>query len=525
MHGVEVVLVALLVAVAGLNVVASRSGIPYPIVLVVGGLALGLVPGLPEVEMEPDLVLVIFLPPLLYSAAFFADLRALRRYARALTLTAVGLVLATIGVVAVVGHTVLGLPWPMAFVLGAILSPTDPLAATAIMRRLGVPRSIVDLVEGESLVNDAAALVGFRLALAAAIDGHFDAGHAAVEFLTSAVGGIAIGLAVGVVVAIVRRHLDDPPTEITISLATGYLAFVPAEHLHLSGVLAAVSAGLYVGWRSPSLTSPSTRLQATAVWETLTFVLNALLFVLIGLQLPAVVDGLAGRSVLQLAGWAAAVAGAVVAVRFLWLFTTPYVIRMVDRRPSQRELRVGAGPRSVVAWSGLRGAVSLATALAIPITVDGRPLAGRDLIVFVTFAVVLVTLVGQGLTLPVLVRRLGVVDDGSEEAREELHARLQAAKAALAEIEVVADEGWAPEDALEGARRRHSHRKQRFAIQTGKVDADGFDDATDVRRRLQRRLLAAERDAVVALRNRREISNEVMHRLERELDLDESHLD
>jgi CPA1 family monovalent cation:H+ antiporter len=206
--GFETVLAAVLVAVAVLNAVASRLGVPYPIVLVVGGLALGLLPGLPDVELEPDLVLLVFLPPLLYSAAFFSDLRSLRRYARALSLIAVGLVLLTTALVALAGHAVLGLPWPVACALGAIVSPTDPVAATAIMRRMGAPRQIVDLVEGESLVNDAAALVAYRVAVAAAVEGTFSPGHASTEFLVSVVGGVAVGLAVGWVVGVARRRLD-----------------------------------------------------------------------------------------------------------------------------------------------------------------------------------------------------------------------------------------------------------------------------------------------------------------------------
>ena len=223
------------------------------------------------------------------------------------------------------------------------------------------------------------------------------------------VGGVALGLAVGYVIGEIRRRLDDPPTEITISLITGYLAFLPAEELHLSGVLAVVAAGLYLGWLSPDLASPPTRLQMFAVWDVATFLLNATLFVLIGLQLPIVMDGLTGQPWPELVGYAALVTAVVIGARFVWGFTTPYIIRALDRRPSQRERRVGAAERVVVAWSGLRGAVSLATALALPRETDaGAALPGRDLIVFVTFAVVLVTVVGQGLTLPALIRRLGL---------------------------------------------------------------------------------------------------------------------
>jgi CPA1 family monovalent cation:H+ antiporter len=528
-EGFEIVLVALLVAVAGLNAVASRVGIPYPIVLVVGGLVLGLVPGLPDVELEPDVVLLIFLPPLLYVAAFFSEPKAMRSYARALGLTSVGLVLATVGVVAVIGHHVLELPWPMAFALGAIVSPTDPVAATAIMRRLGAPRTVVNLVEGESLLNDAAALVIYRVAVAAAVEGVFSATDAGLDFVIAPIGGVAVGLAAGYLVGEIRRRIDDAPTEITLSLAVGYLAFLPAEHFHLSGVLAAVSAGLYLGWRAPRIISPATRLQATATWDVLTFLLNATLFVLIGLQLPIVLEGMTGEAVIEMVGKSALVCVAVIAIRFTWLFTMPYVIRAVDRRPRQRELRVSAAGRTVIAWSGLRGAVSLATALALPLTTDaGDALPGRDLIVFITFAVVLVTVVGQGMTLPMLVRKLGIASaggggGGDEEEQEELMARLTAAKAALAELDTVAGEGWADDGTVDRARDHYRQRKQRYAARAGYLDDDGgAEDASQVRRQVLGRVHDAERQAIVDLRNEGRISNELMHRLERELDLDDA---
>ena len=525
-EGFDVVLAGVLVSVAVLNVVATRIGIPYPIVLVLGGLALGFLPGMPEVELDPDLVLLVFLPPLLYVAAFFSELHAMRGYARALSLTSVGLVLLTTVLVAVPGHLVLDLPWPMAFALGAIVSPTDPVAATAIMRRLHAPRLIVNFVEGESLVNDAAALIAYRVAVVAAVEGAFSLLDASLEFVLAAAGGVAVGLAVGYVVGEIRRRLDDPQTEITISLVTGYAAFLPAEQLHLSGVLSVVTGGLYLGWRAPGLASPPTRLQVSAVWDVLTFLLNATLFVLIGLQLPVVLDSLTGQPLSELLGYAALVSVVVIGTRFAWSFTVPYIVRALDRRPGQRERRVGAAARAVIAWSGLRGAVSLATALALPLETDaGAPLPGRDLIVFVTFAVVLVTVVGQGLTLPALIRRLGVAADGRDEEHEELVARLTASKAALTELEVMAGEGWADDEPLDRARQYYEQRKRRFAARAGKVEDDGYEDAAQVRERVLRRLYQAERQAIVELRNAGDISNEVMHRLERELDLEESYFE
>ena len=527
MEDFEIVLAALFVAVAGLNAVARWLSVPYPIPLVLGGLALGLVPGMPEIELDPDLVLVVFLPPLLYAAAFFSDLRALKTDLRAISLIAVGLVLLTMVAVAILGHEVIGLSWPMAFALGAIVSPTDPVAATAIMRRLGAPRRIVNLVEGESLVNDAAALVSYRIAVAAAVGGSFSVLDAGLEFLGAAVGGIAIGFVVGWVVAEIRLRLNDTPTELTISLLTAYAAFIPADELGLSGVLAAVTAGVYLGWRAPEVASPQTRLQGFAVWEILTFLLNASLFILIGLQLPVIADGLDAYSVGELVGYSALVCATVIATRFAWLFTTPYLIRLLDRRPEQRARRVGARPRVVVGWSGMRGAVSLAAALALPLETDaGAALPGRDLVLFITFALILVTVVGQGLTLPHLIKRLGIQEDGSEEEAEEVRARWVAAGAALDRLEELAVEDWTRDDTIERMRGLFQFRQRRVKVRAGKIeDEDGIEERSIAYQRLMRELYIAQRRAVVELRNVGEISNDVMHRIERELDLEESRLE
>ena len=332
-------------------------------------------------------------------------------------------------------------------------------------------------------------------------------------------------MAVGLVIGEIRRRLDDPLTEITISLVTGYAAFLPAEHLHLSGVLAVVTAGLYLGWRSPELTSPATRLQSYAVWEVLTFLLNATLFVLIGLQLPVVLDGLSGQSMPELIGYAALVCVVVVGARFAWMFTAPYLIRAIDRRPQQRERRVGAAERAVIAWSGMRGAVSLATALALPAATDaGAPLPGRNLVVFITFAVVLVTVVGQGLTLPVVIRRLGVAA-GREEEHEVLVARMAASKAALDEVDKMAAEGWAGEEALNRARQYYGQRKRRMPPGPGRSKTTGTRRSRRSGGRSCCRVYRAERRAIVDLRNAGQISNEVMHTLERELDLEETYLE
>jgi Na+/H+ antiporter len=520
LHGIEPLLLALMVAVAGLSVLARLVRVPYPILLVLGGLVLGFVPGMPAVELPPELVLVAFLPPLLYWSGFFSSPRDLRADARAISLAAVGLVLATAAAVAVAAHAVVdGLSWPAAFALGAIVSPTDPLAATAIARRLGVPRRLITVLEGESLVNDATALVTYRVAVAAAVSGSFVAWQAGLRFLVGATGGALVGLLVGWLVAEVRRRLDDPVVEIVVSVVTGYLAYLPAELLGVSGVLAAVTAGLYVGWRAPELASPSTRLLGFSFWEVMVYLANAVLFILVGLQLRPILSGLGGTAVAVLVGLAALVSGVVIAVRLGWVFTVPYLVRLLDRRPSQVMRRAGARERLVIGWSGMRGAVSLAAALALP---EDFPM--RNLILFLTFAVILATLVLQGLTLPTLIRRLRLTGDGSEE-QEELRARMAATKAALDRLDELAGEDWTRDDTVARLHSLFEFRRRRLKARAGIWEDDGAEDRSLAYQRLVRELLQAQRQAVVRLRNQGTISNDVMHRIERELDLEDTRLE
>jgi monovalent cation/hydrogen antiporter len=521
MHDVEFVLVSLLVSVAVLGAAARAVNIPYPIVLVIGGLILGFIPGLPDIELEPELVLVIFLPPLLYSAAFFANLHDLRTNLRPIALQAVVLVLFTMCAVAVVVKALVPeMPWAAAFTLGAIVAPTDPVAATAIMRRMAVPRRIVSVVEGESLINDGTALVAYRTAAAVALGGAFSFWDASWDFVVSAVGGVAIGLVVGAIIVEIRRRIDDIPVEITISLLSGYAGYVPAEALHVSGVLAAVTTGIVLGWKAPYISTASMRLQGYAVWEILTFLLNALLFVLIGLQLPIIIDGLSGMPAGEVLWWCVAVSLVVIVTRLIWSQSVVFVVRALDRRESQRERRSTWQSRMIISWCGMRGSVSLAAALALDPTFPQR-----NLILLLTFAVIFATLVLQGLTLPALIRTLGVTDDGAD-AQEELLGRRAAAAAALGRIDELAAEDWTHEETMERMRKLYEFRTRRFAAQAGEADdGDGIEHRSRKYQKAVRSVLDAQRAELVRLRNTGEISNEVMHRLERELDLEDERLE
>jgi CPA1 family monovalent cation:H+ antiporter len=521
----ELQLLALLVAAGALLLLAEPLRIPYPILLVLGGLGLGFTPGLPDIALPPDVVLVGILPPLLYSAAYNTGLRELKQNLRPISLLALGLVTATTISVAVVAHEVIGLSWAAGAVLGAIVSPTDPLAATEIGRRLGVPRRPLAIIEGESLVNDGTALVLFKFAVAAVVTGTFSLLDASLLFVWTVLGGIAIGLVVGHLIRLLRRHVDNPPLEVMIAFLTAYFAFLPAAALSASGVLAVVTAGVYMGWHTPELTTVETRLQGRAFWSIFTFLTNALLFGLVGLQLQPILERLSGYTNAQLLGYAAAVAGVVIATRFVWAIPLTYLPRLLFPRIRRRDPYPPWQQPAFVCWTGMRGAVTLAAALAIPLATDaGTPFEARDLIVFLAFCVVLATLVLQGLSMPLVIRALGLEDDGLD-VKEEAKARIHAANAAIERLEELIEDGSVRTDTAERLRGAYQFRQRRFRARFDDGDDGELEERSLQYHRARRELLEAERSAIVALRNEGRIAEEVMHRLQRDLDLEDSRLD
>jgi Na+/H+ antiporter len=537
------IILGLLLAVAALATLATRLGVPYPILLVLGGSALGFVPGLPPVELDPELVFLLFLPPLLYVSALFTSWRDFRANVRPITLLAVGLVLMTTFVVASVAHTVVGLPWGAAFVLGAIVSPTDAIAATSVAQRLGVPRRIVTILEGESLVNDATGIVAYRVAVAAVVTGAFSVWEAGLQFVVGAAGGVAAGFAVGWLVVWARRHLsEDPSVQNTISLLTPFVAYLAAEELphslwgllhdlfgvpgdlYFSGVLAVVTTGLYLGRKGPYIISSGTRLQGYATWELITFLLNGLIFILIGLQLRSVVEGLNEYTAGQLVSFALLTSLTVILVRMVWVFPATYVPRWASRRIRDRDPSPSWRNVSIIAWTGMRGVISLAAALALPLqTASGVFFPDRDLIIFLTFCVILATLVVQGLSLPVLIRALGLEDDRIGD-KEETHGRVSIAEAALVRLDELADEDWVREDTAERIRGLYSYRRNRFASRF-EGDPEGVEERSAAYQHLMVELLGAQRLRLITMRDEGSIGDEVMHRIERDLDLEESRLE
>lgn len=424
MHLVEIVLLLLALCTA-LGVLGRWLRIPYPILLVIAGLLLSFQPWIPKVPpLDPNIVLTFFLPPLLYAAAFHTHWKAFRTHLRAISLLAVGLVLFTAAVVAVVAHELIGLPYAVGFVLGAIVSPPDAVAALAISQRVKIPKIVSTILEGESLVNDASALVAYRMGVAVVVGGAFSWVEAGTTFLVVSLGGIAVGLIGAVLVVALhrwlnRRHLADAKLTITITLLTPFSLFFIAERLHLSGVLAVVTAGMWVGQRCDKVFQHDLYVEAKAVWEMVEFILNSLIFILIGLQLPVILDQLGDRYTPgQLFAFAAAISAATILARLAWVFPGAYLPRWIDRTFFGKEVEYPSWQNvTVVAWTGMRGVVSLAAAMALPrVTNDGHPFPARDLIQFITFWVIFATLVGQGLTLPVLIRWLGVGRETDENA-------------------------------------------------------------------------------------------------------------
>jgi CPA1 family monovalent cation:H+ antiporter len=501
-------LVFMLLAVALLAGLGLRSGVPYPVALVLGGLVIGLVPGLPSPELDPDIVFFVFLPPLLYSAAVTSSWPELKANAWPIVLLAVGLVLLTIGAVAEVAHVVIGIPWVEAFVLGAVLGPTDPVSAAAVLDRLGVTGHAKTILEGESLVNDGTGLTAYKIALTAVVSGAGSGPHIALRFVVVAGGGIAIGLAAGWVFARLRKLVTDPALDVTLSIVTPFVAYVPAEQLGVSGVLAVVTAGVYVGARSLDVIEAATRLRTLAFWESASFLLDGLLFLLIGLQIPTILRGIQGADAPGLAGYGLLITAVVMIVRLAWMLLVPPLLHSHTPRPE----------RLAIGWSGMRGALSLAAALAIPTA----GFADRDLVIFITYAVVVLTLVVPGLTLAPLLRRVGLTEDEAR-VRQDAEARLSITHAALERLEDLAADG-APEHLVARLRERYESRVDRLETRLGENPETEQDTDVAVIGRLLAELIEAEREDLRRMRRERSYTAETLREVERELDLDESRL-
>lgn len=521
---VEFVFLLLLFFIIVFGVFARKLGTPYPIIMVLGGLVLSFIPAVPDIALNPDLIFLVVLPPLLYSSAWGTSWRDFRYNIVSISFLAVGLVSFTvIGVALAAPHVFKEFDWRLGLVLGAIVAPTDAIAATSIARRIGLPSRIVDILEGESLLNDATGLLALEFAVDILVRQRIPTiAGGLLTFVWLTAGGIAIGLAIAWIVDHFERRIDDGPIEVTISILVPYAAYLAAQSIHASGVLAVVSCGLLLSRRSAHLFSPSVRLGTWSVWESLTFILNGLVFVLIGLQFPAIRASIRSYSLSTIVLYGAIFSVLLILLRLAWVFPgahLSYFIRtrfghVVEAPPERRQI-------FVVGWTGMRGVVSLAAALALPtVLADGSPFPHRNLIVCLTFCVILATLVLQGLTLPPLIRFLGMAGEAGPDC-EELEARRIAARAAVSHVEEAKarDNSKFPEVYDDLA----NHYRQRLA--SLKVNTSE-EEITDHERHLDLSLetLRVERETVIRLRNEGRISDTVLRRIERELDLNESRL-
>jgi monovalent cation/hydrogen antiporter len=518
-------LVLLLIAIAAVGVGAKRLNLPPAILLVLTGVLLALVPGLPAVRLAPELVLLLVLPPLIYSSAVAMSWREFRFNLRPISLLAIGAVVFTTVAAAAATHWLLGLSWQVGFVLGAIVSPPDAVAPLAIARRMQLPRRILVVLEGEGLANDATALILYRFAVVAVSAGAFSFGRAVGEFALIIAGELLWGVAVGWLMLRVRRWVADAQIEILLSILTPFVAYWPPEHLGGSGVLATVVAGLYVSWNGSSMISAATRLQGIFFWDVLVYLIEGIVFLLTGLQARTLIAGLGAYSFTALAGSAAVVSVVVILARMVWIFPAVYLPRWLIPAIARDDPAPPWQWPFVLGFTGVRGIVSLAAALAIPFTMDnGRPFPDRDLILFLTFAVILVTLVGQGLTLPAVIRVLGLAKAGERELqtdrREELLARRGAIEAASERLDQLIAERGLPDDVVRRFRAKYRDRLRHFEREQGETPEYRTASSDEV----ELALITAERERINQLYRRGTLKDEGRRRLEQELDLREATL-
>jgi len=521
------ILVLLLGVIAAVAVIAIRLQIPIAIPLVVTGVVLAVIPGLPHVEMAPEFVLLIVLPPVIYSSSVAMSWREFRFNLRPISLLAVGCVVFTTITTAAAAHWLLGFPWAVGFVLGAIVSPPDAVAPLAVARRLGLPQRLMVVLEGEGLANDATALILYRFAVAAVSMGVFSLGKAAAMFTAIVAGEIVWGIAIGWLMLRLRRWVRDPRIELTLSIVTPFAAFWPPQHLGGSGVLATVTAGLYISWNGLRLISAPTRLQGIFFWDFLIYLIEGMVFLITGLQARTLIEGIDGYSMSRLLASAATICAVVIVTRFVWVYPAIYLPRWLVPAIARDDPAPPWQFPFLLSFTGIRGIVSLAAALAIPLTIaNGEPFPGRDLILFLTYCVILVTLVGQGLLMPAVVRVLGLANAGRRERHDdriaEFDARRSAIQAALQRIDDLLHEQQLPEDVAARFRAGHLDRLRHVEHRSNEDQA---------RRALVERhdqveflLLEAERDRINELYRDGKLKDEARRRIERELDLRHAHL-
>ncbi|GCF06992.1 Na+/H+ antiporter [Dictyobacter arantiisoli] len=511
----------LFVAIVILAIIATRLNIPYAIMLVIGGLLLTFIPGLPTIHIDPNLILFLFLPPLIYASASQISWREFRSNLRPILLLSIGLVLATTVIVAVVAHSFLALPWGVAFVLGAIISPTDAITAGATAKSVGLSRRIVTILEGESMVNDATGLVIYRFALASVVTASFSIWQAGIQFVGVSIGGVIIGLVIAWPIVKLHHFLNDAVIEVTVSLLTPYAAYLLAEALGLSGVLATLAAGLYISRHSSRFYTSETRLPAHSYWNILVFQFNGLVFLLIGLELRSILDSLGGQTIIHVIWPILLISITAIVVRIAWVLTSAYLPHLINRRMRINELDTQWDQTVIIAWTGLRGSVALAAALALPLALrSGSLFPERNLLIVITFGVILITLVGQGLALTPIIRLLKLNKETVFE-QEMLLARRTAVKAALKRLQALKAEKTVTTEFIQRLQEYYEQRLHTITIYEDSEKREYLEERLQANSQFRREIINVERHAVITLRDHGQIDDEILHAIEHELDLEE----
>ena len=521
--------IALLLGIALLTMVSNKLKVPYPILLVISGLVISFIPGIPSIRLHPDLVFLIFLPPLLYAAAWNTSWREFWKWKRAIILLAFGLVLFTsIGVAFISNALIPGFPLAFGFLLGGIISPPDAVAATSVLHTLRIPKRVVTVLEGESLVNDATSLIVFRFALAAILTGQFNFEKAAGSFMLVVFAGILIGVLIGFLFYLIHKYFPTTSSiDAAITLITPYAMYITAEHFHFSGVLAVVSGGLFLSYRSAHVFTYETRLQVGGLWETLVFLLNGLVFILIGLQLPGIIAGLGDYSIGEAVFYAVVISIVTILIRLIWIFPSAYLPRLLFKSIRNAEANPGWKNVFLVGWSGMRGVVSLAAALAIPLLMDdGSPFPHRNLILFITFVVILFTLVLQGLSLKPIIRFLKISSsDGEKAKREAIYLRIQLAESVLSYLDTNYPEETQHHEAYKRVRDRYERMIEIARRQLEPEEhADDSSAFLPQYRQMLIELVHIRRRQIQYSRYKGEFSEELLREREWELDLEEARL-
>jgi monovalent cation/hydrogen antiporter len=520
-------IISLLFIVSMLSMLSDKLRISYPIFLVIAGLLISLVPGIPKITMEPDLVFVIFLPPLLYAAAWNTSWKEFWQLRRPVAMLAIGLVIFTAGIVAFIANEMIpDFSLALGFLLGSIVSPPDAVAATSVLQNLKVPKRVVALLEGESLVNDASSLIVFRFALASIFTGQFILWKAGINFFMVAGMGVLIGLAIAHIVYAVHRFLPTTPNiDTAVTLISPYLMYIVTEHFHYSGILAVVSGGLFLSFRSNDIFSYSTRLQSQSVWNTLVFILNGVVFILIGLQLHTIINGLGEYSLASAVLYAIVISITVIIIRIIWVFPGAYLPRLLSKKIREKEERPGWKSVFIVGWSGMRGVVSLASALAVPLTLTtGEAFPQRNLVLFITFVVILFTLVIQGLSLPFLIKYLQIKVNENETAEQEQAIRLRLAAAVLSFLETEYKEESETIDAFNRLKARYERMVEIAGNKLMEKESSNQPSFMPKYRQMLLDVVAIRRKELAEIRRDHLYSDELIRKKEFELDLEEARL-